>query len=109
MSRDSLEKFINETRLYDSSEGIHNHFFKTDNGVLLSCWKRIRARLGFKVMLGNFKLRGWSGTNPFYLCKCQKCKKLFINYPSGFGGNLDCQFCNPPKTVEQALKRLLTD
>ncbi len=109
MSRASLERLINKEKLYKSTKGIHNHFFKTDGGILLSYWKRIKAHLGFRVMLGNFKLREWSGTNPFYLSKCRKCKKLSINYLSGFKEYLDCQFCKSSKTVKQALDKLLTD
>jgi len=106
MKKSCIEHIVNNVIPHITSKDIHSHFLKTDGA--LSRWKRSLAWIGFKINLGNFKLKGWSSAMPFYLFKCQKCRNLVVNHPRGYEGHpagheniLDCHFCTAfrPKLI----------
>lgn len=56
-------------------------------------FKRIRARLGGWVKLGDFIPQGYTGPITFYLFKCHLCKQLSADHVHGYC-RLHCHRCN---------------
>lgn len=61
--------------------------------VRLGCRQRLALWWRHRVFIGNRRKPAWENPHPFYLAKCNGCRKFFINYPQHQDGFLPCVAC----------------